>query len=211
MEKLHQLFQMLELTRNQPQYGYAIAGIAKGAQSDLAQHHYLVAMIALFLARGSVLEGAKINVQKVLEMALTHDLGELFGGDLNFYYSKAKPKARELAKAFEDENRKFVFSFIEQGAESFLKMSEEFENKSSDEGLLVQCADKMECTYYKVQVGAQIEADIVGIKKSLDSYVEKISDLKLKNYTKKVVDYWATVVEGDSFIETLSKDVQEYS
>ncbi len=112
MDHLAKLFKLLEITRSQPQYGYALAGIPKGELSDLAQHHYLVTFIAWQLALSVQSKGAKINVQKVLEYSLIHDLGELFGGDIAMPYAKANPKARILAKAFEAENQKYLANFF---------------------------------------------------------------------------------------------------
>jgi len=46
MDNLTKLFKLVELTRFQPQYGYALAGIPKEELSNLAEHHYLVTFIA---------------------------------------------------------------------------------------------------------------------------------------------------------------------
>lgn len=43
---LFSLFELLQLMRSQPMYGYALTGLPKGELSDLTQHHYLVGMIA---------------------------------------------------------------------------------------------------------------------------------------------------------------------
>lgn len=77
MKNLKDLFRVIELTRSQPQYGYALAGIAKDKLSNLAEHHYLVTFIAWQLAANLEKAGAQIDVRKVLEYALVHDLGEL--------------------------------------------------------------------------------------------------------------------------------------
>src|SRR5688572_26987474 len=101
MKKLTTLFRLLELTRAQPQYGYILAEIPKSDLSDLAQHHYLVTFVAWRLAVLVVQKGGKINLERVLELSLIHDLGELFGGDISMPYARANPAARNAAKEFE--------------------------------------------------------------------------------------------------------------
>ncbi len=58
---------------------------------NLAEHHYLVAMIGWQLATLVTKKGANIDADKVLHFCLLHDLGELFGGDIGMYYAKANP------------------------------------------------------------------------------------------------------------------------
>ena len=67
MENLTNLFKLMELTRSQPQYGYALSGIQQDELSNLAEHHYLVTFIAWQLAAHVKGAGAKIDIQKVLE------------------------------------------------------------------------------------------------------------------------------------------------
>jgi len=73
----------MELTRSQPQYGYALAGIQQDELSNLAEHHYLVTFIGWQIASNLRQVGADVDVQKILEFCLIHDLGELFGGDIS--------------------------------------------------------------------------------------------------------------------------------
>src|SRR3989344_5119270 len=111
MKHLTNLFKLMQLTRSQPLYGYVVGGVQKNDLSNLAEHHYLVTFIAWQLARQIKSKGANINVEKVLEFAMVHDIGELFGGDISMPYARANPKAREYAKAFEEENQKFLSKF----------------------------------------------------------------------------------------------------
>src|ERR1700738_3323865 len=105
-KKLVNFLKLMQITRTQPQYGYALSNLKKHELSNLAEHHYLVTFIALQLARYAKSFGAKINTERIMEISLVHDLGELFGGDISRPYAMANPKARQLAKAFESENQK---------------------------------------------------------------------------------------------------------
>src|SRR3989344_8529769 len=103
MKHLTDLFKLMQLTRSQPQYGYVPGGVQQDELSNLAEHQYLVTFIAWQIARQLKSRGSKIDVLKVVEFSLVHDLGEVFGGDISSYYRKANPKALKYAKAFEEE------------------------------------------------------------------------------------------------------------
>jgi len=80
-------------------------------------------------------------VRKVLELCLIHDLGELFGGDVAMPYAKVNPKARELAKAFEAENQKFLAEYFGGQKEHFTNLINEVMDVESDESLVYKMAD----------------------------------------------------------------------
>lgn len=143
---LDNLFQVLQLTRGQVQYGYLVSGVPRERLSDLAQHHYLVTFIAWRLARVCVLAGAKLNVLKILEISLVHDLGEVFGGDINWFYAKQNPAARKMAKAFESENNKFLSALFQSDGQYFEQL---IHSDSSDEYKIAKIADYMECLQFK--------------------------------------------------------------
>ena len=76
MDKIIELTNLLEITRSQPQYGYAVAG-GNARIGNLAEHHYLVTMIAWQLCELVNGKGAHIDTAKVLKFSLLHDIGEL--------------------------------------------------------------------------------------------------------------------------------------
>ena len=65
MKKLTNLFDLIQLTRTQPQYGYALSGLKKEELSNLAEHHYLVTFIAWQMAKYLELQGIKLNTLKL--------------------------------------------------------------------------------------------------------------------------------------------------
>jgi 5'-deoxynucleotidase YfbR-like HD superfamily hydrolase len=150
---LTNFFKILQLSRVQPQNGYQPAVRSKGEVSDLAQHHYLVTMLAWQLARASSKTGAKVNVERVLELALLHDIGELFGGDINFYYARSRPKVREAAKAFQKETEQYLTDFFGNDKEYMGKLFEENAKKETNEAIIARIADHLECLYYKSFAG----------------------------------------------------------
>jgi 5'-deoxynucleotidase YfbR-like HD superfamily hydrolase len=190
MDHLTDLFKLMQLTRSQPQYGYALAGIQQDELSNLAEHHYLVAFTAWQLALGVVTLGAKIDIQKVLEFALIHDLGELFGGDIAMPYARANPKAREYAKAFELENQKYLARFFGPQKEHFTALGEEILDAKSDEAIIAKLADYIELTHYKIYVKVFSQFDVDLAKPKLDSMILKINDRIAKEHLAKFVVAW---------------------
>ncbi len=197
MQHLAKLFKLLEITRSQPQYGYALAGIPKAELSDLAQHHYLVTFIAWQLALSVHAKGAKIDVQKVLEFSLIHDLGELFGGDISMPYAKANPKAREFAKAFEAENQKYLSTFFGGQAQHYMELSNEIMETSVNEGVIAKLADYIELTHYKQYMRMLTKGDIIMAVNTMEKKIVLMTDKVAKReLTKFVLDWKKQMLAG---------------
>lgn len=184
---------LMQMTRAQPQYGYVIAGIQKAELSDLAQHHYLVAFTAWHLTRLIKQSGGKINAERVLEICLLHDLGELFGGDIAMSYAKANPAARKLAKAFERENQLYLAKMLGDG-ELINTLFSEAEEPKSDEGQVAKIADYIEVTHYKEYVGRRTAGDIRLVKGRMLEMAGKVKDNKTRQFLKKFLNEWAKVL-----------------
>ena len=204
MESLVDLFKLLELTRSMPQYGYALSGIRQDDLSNLAEHHYLVTFIAWQLGRMVIREGAEIDLAKVLEFALIHDLGELFGGDIAMPYAKANPEARTKAKAFEAENHKFLARFFDQDQDHFAALSEEILDAQSDESIIAKVADYIEVTHYKLYIDKMTKADLELVAPKLQGVIEKMNDEKAKSSLSAFIDSWSKEMPGKNVMEIFS-------
>lgn len=190
MENLTSLFKLAELTRSQPQYGYALAGIKKGDLSDLAQHHFLVTFIAWQLARNVIRNGGNVSVEKVLEFALIHDMGELFGGDIAMPYAKANPRARKLAKAFEAENQKYLGRFFGSDKKHFRKLCAEIMDASCDEAIVAKLADYIEVTLYKEYCGKLTAGDIAMAERAMEKKISRMHDAVSKEFLGRWIKMW---------------------
>lgn len=203
MDRLIQLLTFIELTRSQVQSGYALAGISKHDLSDLASHHYLVTFIAWQLARHVKNKGGKINIEKVLEFGLVHDLGELLGGDIAMPYARLNPKARSLAKAFEAENQRFILQLFGDDQAYFKQLMTEIMDATSDEALIAKLADYIEVTQYKAYIKTLTAGDMKLAKESIAAKLAKISDPVTKRALKKITTAWLKVVPKMTFSEIL--------
>jgi 5'-deoxynucleotidase YfbR-like HD superfamily hydrolase len=204
MDNLTDLFKLAQLTRSQPQYGYILSGMPLDDVSNLAEHHYLVTFIGWQLAKHVVKAGANIDVLKVLEFCMIHDLGEIFGGDISMPYAKANPRARKHAKAFEAENLKFLSKFFGPQRNSFNAMGKEIMDAKSDEALIAKIADYLEVTHFKVYKKTSTKFDIAMMMSGkLPKMVQKIRDPIAKEAIMNFVNKWAKEVEKKTFPEIL--------
>jgi 5'-deoxynucleotidase YfbR-like HD superfamily hydrolase len=199
-KQLVNLLKLMQITRAQPQYGYALSGLKKHELSSLAEHHYLVTFIALQLARHLNLVGAKLNVEKVLEICLIHDLGELFGGDISRPYAMANPKARELAKAFEEENQKFLRKYLVTTSD---ELWTDVRTPKSDEAIVAKIADLMECGHYIKYLNQFKPMDSRILRKKLPEVAGKLKDKIAKRELLKFIKVWLVEIESKSATEIL--------
>lgn len=190
------LLKLIQTTRSQPQYGYVLSGIRKADLSDLAQHHYLVAFTGWYLARLIRQNGGKINLEKVLEICLLHDLGELFGGDISMPYAKANPKAYRLAKKFETENQAFMSTLLNDVGDvrSLFREAMEIE---SDEAVVAKVADYMEVTHYKHYLGRLTTGDIIMVMQKMEKMVGQVKSAVTRKYLQNFLLEWAEVLRQD--------------
>ncbi len=204
MKHLTNLFTLMELTRSQPQYGYVLSGVKQDELSNLAEHQYLVTFVAWQLARQVKNKGAKIDVAKVLEFALIHDLGELFGGDISMPYAQVNPKAREYAKAFEAENHKFLCRFFGDEEEYFKKIVHEIMDAQSDEACIAKFADYIEHAHYKQYTQTSSKKfDVDLAEPKLRGIVSKIKDPIAKRELTKFIKDWSKDIGKKEITEIL--------
>mgnify|MGYP000925299102 CR=1 FL=1 len=200
MEKIIELINLLQITRAQPQYGYAIAG-GNTRIGNLAEHHYLVTMFGWQLAALVNEKGAKIDVLKVLKFCLLHDIGEIFGGDIGMYYAKANSQARTYAKQFEEENQRFISGYFSNEKE-VLELTKEIMESSSDESHIAKIADYLEVTHYKLFNDQLKKKDVELVAPKLAEKVEKIQDKIAKEELLKFVESWKDkMMKYDSFLD----------
>lgn len=196
MKKISKLFQLIELTRSQPQYGYALSGIQQDELSNLAEHHYLVTFMAWQLARLCIRAGVEIDLARILEFSLIHDLGELFGGDICMPYAKANPAARKHAKAFEAENQKYLAKFFGEDEDYFRELSKGIMDAETNESLISKLADYIECTHYKIYVGKYFESDKELTREKLGEKVAKFKDDQVREIMSRFVSEWLDGLEN---------------
>lgn len=200
MESALRFLKLMQTTRSQPQYGYVPSGIKKSELSDLAQHHYLVSLTAWYLTRLVKKAGGQISLERVLEICLLHDLGELFGGDIARPYAIANPTANKLAKAFEQENQRYLTTIIGD-VKHTEELFREANQPESGEAVIAKVADYMEVTHYKLYLKTMTKGDVKMVVLSMDLMIATLTDQKAKKFLAKFVEDWAQLLIKDDGAE----------
>lgn len=171
---------------------------------NLAEHHYLVLMIAWQIAVLLRDAGAHIDLEKVFEFAAVHDVGELFGGDISMPYARVNPQAKEYAKVFEAENQRFIAGFFGSFSKRFGALSDEIMDAQSDEARIVKVADYLEVTHYKFFIGRFVQSDIDLVTNKIKRMVAGMADPIARIALKKFVINWnAEMSELVSYPDTI--------
>ena len=119
--------------------GWVLRGLPPGAES-VAAHSYGVALTAMLLADEAAARGARLDVERVLRLALLHDLQETRTGDLPrtvaaYYGAEARRRAERAA--FDDVMRPLGA----RAAARYAELHEDYEGRASAEAKLVKAAD----------------------------------------------------------------------
>jgi len=123
-----------------PRIGWLLRGVRD--VESVAAHSFGVAVIAMLLADRARARGVEVNVERLLRMALLHDLTETRTGDLpstiKRYFDKASIKAA-------DENiAKEIFGELGDFSDAYLELWLDYEHRVSIESRLVKAADKLD-------------------------------------------------------------------
>lgn len=119
--------------------GWVLRGLPPGAES-VAAHSYGVAFTSMLLADEVRARGVEVDVERVLRVALLHDLAEARTGDMPrtmaLYYRAEARRAAERA-AFDDIMR----GAGAEHAARYAELHEDYESRASVEARLVKAAD----------------------------------------------------------------------
>lgn len=116
--------------------GWLRAGVPEGQCESVADHAFATALLALFVAEERFPD---LDRGKVVEIALLHDLAEVFAGDITIHDGVSKDeKARR--------EREAMTRLLDgvAGRERFLSVWEEYESQASREAVLVKHIDRLE-------------------------------------------------------------------
>lgn len=99
---------------------------------NLAEHHFRVAWIAMLIAKREKIE----NTDKILKMALMHNLAESRTGDVDYL-------SRQYVQRSEDLGVSDIFADTSL-EEEFIKLWKEYEKRESIEAKIVKDADTLD-------------------------------------------------------------------
>ncbi|MFN0086884.1 MAG: HD domain-containing protein [Blastocatellia bacterium] len=145
-ELLNFLTELMRL-KSVPRIGWLLRGVRD--VESVASHTYGVAVIAMLLADRARERGMKVDVERVLRMALMHDLTEARTGDLpstiKKYFGKKNVKDADDMIAGE------MFAALGPLGESYRELWLEYEHRECLESKLVKAADKFDLLLQSIE------------------------------------------------------------
>ncbi len=126
--------------KNLPRTGWRFQGIKDG--ESVADHCYRVSLLSMILADLLKTHGVSLDAEKVMRMALLHEVAEARIGDIPF--PALEYIAEDVKENGEKAAVKSMFGAFGDVGEKYIEIWEEFESNTSVEGQLVRAADKLE-------------------------------------------------------------------
>lgn len=116
--------------------GWLRRGISRERCESVADHTFAAALFGYWIARA---EFPELDAERVLRMALMHDLGEIYAGDI-IPQDQIDPHAK---RELEQQAINQIFSNLPDGA-TYIELWAEFETSSSPEANFVRQIDRLE-------------------------------------------------------------------
>ncbi|MBQ8967619.1 HD domain-containing protein [Ruminococcus sp.] len=157
---------------------------SKGRTESVAEHSWRLTLMAFLLKH----EFKDIDIGRVMDMCVIHDLGECFTGDIPTF-----SKTDDDRKTEDDLLREWLTSLPEDISADMISLCEEMEKQETKEARLFKSLDKL-------------EALIQHNESPLDTWSENESELN-KTYAFDTVSYseWLTELRKAILDETLEK------
>jgi putative hydrolase of HD superfamily len=126
-----------------PRLGWLLRGVRD--VESVAAHSYGAAFIAMLLADRARARGHEVNVERVLRMALLHDLTEARTGDLP---STIKPYfAPGVLHAADERAVREILAPLGAQGEDLFQVWREYEERRTLEARIVKAADKLDLLF----------------------------------------------------------------
>lgn len=159
--------------------GWALRGLPNGTES-VAAHSFGVSITAMFLADGIKARGLKVDIERVVRMALLHDWAEARVGDLpktatNYLGADARRSAETLA--FTD-----IIRGLGAAEVQYQFLYQDYEARNSLEARLVKAADVIDLL---IQAYALERAGAKGLDEFWE--VAQSADFNLPDMAREVV------------------------
>ncbi len=150
--------------------GWLHSGIPAARCESVAEHSLGVAVLALLLAESHF---SQLNLTKTLKMALIHDLGEIYAGDITPHeaISPEEKYQRELAGIRQ------IFNRLPNGA-AYIQIWQEFEAGQSPEARFIRQIDRLEMA---LQAGVYEQQNLGDLSQFFTSAQQAISAPQLND------------------------------
>lgn len=128
------------------------ASLTKDKRNTVAEHSWRLAMMALVIAQECAIP---INMERVLAIALMHDIAEAKTGDIDAYAQKTFGQGIVESKAAQEESvMKTMTTDLSFGSWVF-DLWKEYEEQHTPEAKFIKALDKIEGFLHIAEVGVQ--------------------------------------------------------
>lgn len=130
-----------------PRSGWISHGVSLQEVESVADHSFSTTVLAMLLADLEVANGRRINIERVLRLALLHDLPEALTFDLSKSYLEYLGMRGEAIKSeLEQAAWKHLIKGIEKGAirKRYAQLQSEFDAEETIESMIVHAADRLD-------------------------------------------------------------------
>jgi putative hydrolase of HD superfamily len=177
LDSLLRFWEYAEALKREPRRGWRER--VEGTRESVADHSFAVAILALY-------EGERrgYDLEKILKLALIHDLEEAITGDFT-PRDKARLGPTMVQKAREKAIRELVSKLPRKVQTSYLGLWTDLRERRSMEARLVHQLDKVEMAFQAKSYGKR-----TGQRKMRDFYesaVKETTDLKLKRTLASII------------------------
>ncbi len=162
--------------KNLYRQGWLQRGVSKEDCETDADHIFGVALMGYIIARE---HRPDLDAKKVMELAMFHELGEVFVGDL----TPRDNVSTEDRKRMEFESIKKTFSKL-PNSQKYIDVWLEYEHKKSPEAEFVNQIDKLELA---LQASVYEKLGYSNLDEFFTHYKERITSPELKNILDKVI------------------------
>jgi putative hydrolase of HD superfamily len=130
-----------------PRSGWIGHGVSVQEVESVADHSFSTTVVAMLLADLEVENGRRINIERVLRLALLHDLPEALTFDISKSYLEYLGMRGEAIKSeLEEAAWKHLIKGMEKGAirERYAQLQSEFNAEETIESMIVHAADRLD-------------------------------------------------------------------
>jgi len=130
-----------------PRSGWISHGISLQEVESVADHSFSTTVLAMLLTDLEVANGRRINIERVLRLALLHDLPEALTFDISKSYLEYLGMRGEAIKSeLEQAAWKHLIEGIEKGAirKRYAQLQSEFNAEQTIESMIVHAADRLD-------------------------------------------------------------------
>ena len=159
--------------------GWLRRGIPRERCESVAEHSFGVAVLALWLAQA---HSPRLDQNKVLRMALLHDCGEIYAGDI----IPSDPVTAQEKHQRELEAVRQVFEKL-PGGESYVQLWQEFEAGESPEAQFVRQIDRLEMG---LQASVYTAQGFAGLEEFFASAQQALTDEKFNKLLAEAVLFY---------------------